>query len=77
MGVLIVKEQHHVKLVSVEYRRSLYTYIKEFFLEISERFEVLNLYSGVLNKFLELTDKFSDFQIFTNICLKSVIKAKC
>ena len=28
---LFVKKQHHVKLVSVEYRRSLYTYIKEFF----------------------------------------------
>ena len=30
-GYLFVKEQHHVKLVSVEYRSSLYAYIKEFF----------------------------------------------
>ena len=76
LGYLFVKKQHHVKLVSVEYLGSLYTYIKEFFWENSERFlfvryfrkKSVNLYSGVLNKFLELTDKFSDFHIFTDIC---------
>ena len=31
LGYLFVKKQHHVKLVSVEYLGSLYTYIKEFF----------------------------------------------